>query len=270
MHTEQDFLANYRMEDYARPSVTSDVAVFRLRAQKQENLRKDPKNVLSLLLIKRGGHPFKDHWALPGGFLSPGETIEECALREVMEETAVRPASLMSIGLFSAPGRDPRGWIISNAFVSVIGSTEETQRSGDDAADARWFDVDFSPDDAGNDVLTLTNGDISLRAVLTEQTSSFGMTSYKIKESGSIAFDHAAIIGKAMTALRSKARDFDVIFDFLPEKFTLAELQNVQEAIMNISVLSANFRRKVASLVTETDEYTEGSSHRPAQLFRKK
>lgn len=81
-----------------------------------------------------------------------------------------------------------------------------------------------------------------------------------IKDSDSIAFDHAGIIAMAMTVLRNSAKDFEVIFDFLPEKVTLTELQNVQEAIMNISVLSANFRRKVASLVEETDEYTQGDT----------
>ena len=61
-----------------------------------------------------------------------------------------------------------------------------------------------------------------------------------------------------------------MIFDFLPEKFTLTELQNVQETVMNISVLPANFRRKIAGYVEETDEYTQGAGHRPAKLYRRK
>lgn len=270
MNAEKDFLESYSLEDFERPSVTADIVVFKIRQQKTENFRKDCTNVLSLLLIKRGGHPYKDHWALPGGFLSPGETIEECALREVEEETSVVPASLMSIGLFSAPDRDPRGWIISNAFVSVIGSTEETQHSGDDAADAQWFDVSFEQEESGDYILKLEHEDVRITAVLAEEKSRFGMTSFQIKDSGSIAFDHAAIIARALTALRTSAKDFEMIFDFLPEKFTLTELQNVQETVMNISVLSANFRRKVSSLVTETDEYTEGAGHRPAKLYKRK
>ncbi len=95
-------------------------------------------------------------------------------------------------------------------------------------------------------------------------------SSYKIADSGGIAFDHAKIIAKALTALRTAARDFEMIFDFLPEKFTLTELQNVQETVMNISVLPANFRRKIAGYVEETDEYTQGAGHRPAKLYRRK
>ena len=270
MQEEQKFLESYSTDDYPRPSVTADIVVFKIRSQGTDNFRKDPENKLSLLLIRRGAHPYKDHWALPGGFLAPEETIEECALREVEEETRVVPASLMSIGLFSTPGRDPRGWIISNAFVSVIGSTEETQQHGDDAADAQWFDVRFDRDEKGEYLLELTHDDVHISARLKEEKSLFGMSSFRIVDSGSVAFDHAAIIGRALSALRNGAKDFDFIFDFLPEKFTLTELQNVQETIMNISILSANFRRKVAGLVEETDEYTEGAGHRPAKLYRRK
>ena len=270
MQEEERFLESYSTEDYPRPSVTADIVVFKLRSEKTDNFRKDSRGFLSLLLIRRGSHPYKDHWALPGGFLSPGETIESCALREVEEETSVVPASLMSIGLFSKPDRDPRGWIISNAFVSVIGSTEETQRSGDDAADAQWFDVSFEQQDDGTCLLRLSRDDVVLSAELYEEKSRFGITSFVIRDSGGLAFDHAAIIARALTALRNGAKDFEFIFDFLPEKFTLTELQNVQETVMNISVLSANFRRKVAGLVEETDEYTEGAGHRPAKLYKRK
>ena len=270
MNSEFDYLNSYNLNDYERPSVTADIVVFTIRSKEPENFRKDPKNALSLLLIKRGKHPYKDQWALPGGFLAPGETIEQCALREIEEETSVIPASLMSVGMFSEPGRDPRGWIISNAFVSIIGGSEETQRAGDDADDAQWFDVSFEQNESGMYLLRLRHEDICLSAVLKEEKSRFGMTSFLIEDSGSLAFDHAAIIASALTALRSRAKDFEMIFDFLPEKFTLTELQNVQETVMNISLLSANFRRKVAGLVKETDEYTEGAGHRPAKLYQRK
>lgn len=270
MNSEFDYLERYSLNDYERPSVTADIAVFTIRAAEPENFRKEPKNTLSLLLIKRGEHPYKDRWALPGGFLRPGETIEQCALREIEEETSVTPASLMSVGLFSDPGRDPRGWIISNAFVSIIGRPQINGRAGDDAADAQWFDVSFETDGSGLYTLRLRHEDICLSAALREEKSRFGMTSFRIEDSGELAFDHAAMIARALTALRSCARDFELIFDFLPEKFTLTELQNVQETVMNISVLSANFRRKVAGLVKETDEYTEGAGHRPAKLYQRR
>ncbi len=270
MPDEKEFLKQYRQDDYPRPSVTADIVAFMIRAQENDNYRLNSGTRLTLLLIRRGGHPFKDCWALPGGFLNPDETIEQCALREICEETAVKPVSLMSVGLFSEPDRDPRGWIISNAFVSVISEEKVKQQSGDDASDAQWFDIDFDRDDNGDYILTLSYRETVLRAVLAEESTSFGKTSFRIINSGGLAFDHARIIATALTALRSGAKDFEYIFDFLPETFTMTQLQNVQETIMNISVLPANFRRKVSALVEETDEYTRGAGHRPAKLYRKK
>jgi ADP-ribose pyrophosphatase YjhB (NUDIX family) len=84
---EQQFLQSYQQDQYDRPSVTADIAAFSLRTVKSDAYRASPELKLCVLLIRRGGHPFKDHWALPGGFLQRGETIDECAFRELKEET---------------------------------------------------------------------------------------------------------------------------------------------------------------------------------------
>ena len=91
-----------------------------------------------------------------------------------------------------------------------------------------------------------------------------------IIDSGEIAFDHAKIITTALTELRGYVKNFETIFNFLPEKFTLTALQKVQETIMNISILPANFRRKAVDYVVETDEYTAGAGRRPAKLYKRK
>ena len=270
MQSEKEFLASYRIDEYERPSVTADIVALMIRSTRSDNYRLNSASKLSVLLIKRGEHPFRDHWALPGGFLVPGETIEQCALRETQEETNVRPVSIMPVGVFSRPGRDPRGWIISGAFVSIISEESVSQRGQDDAKDARWFDVEFERLEGSEYLLCLTCGDVTLNARLAENEERFGRTSFTVKESGGLAFDHAEIIAAALSALRNDAKNFDIIFDFLPEKFTLSQLQRVQETIMNISVLPANFRRKISGFVTETDEYTQGEGHRPAKLYRRK
>ncbi len=270
MDSEKEFLANYRLSDYERPSVTADVAAFMIRPEDQQNYRKNPENKLLLLLIKRGGHPFKDMWALPGGFLQKDETVEECALREIFEETNVQPVSILPVGVFSEPDRDPRGWIISNAYASVI-SEESVRAAGqDDAADAQWFSVSFDCDEAGEYHLTLTWNGTELHAVLAAEKTSFGRTRFRILDRGGLAFDHAAIIAAALSALRNEAKNYEAVFDFLPERFTLTAMQKVQETIMNVSVLPANFRRMVSAYVEETDEYLRGDGHRPARLYRRK
>ena len=276
MQSEKEYLSQYNINKYERPSVTTDIAAFMIRSEESDNYKRDSENRLSILLVKRGVHPFMDCWALPGGFLKPNETVEECALREITEETNVVPVAILPVGVFSEPGRDPRGWIISNAFFSVITEESVKQVGGDDAADAQWFDVSFEKDNDGDYRLSLSlRGNtalesIHLDAVLTKERTKLGKSIFLIKNSGGLAFDHARIIAEAVCLLRKYARDFNTIFDFLPEKFTLNEVQKVQETILDISILPANFRRKINDYVIETDEYTQGAGHRPARLFKRK
>ena len=276
MQSEKEYLSQYNINKYERPSVTTDIAAFMIRSEESDNYKRDSENRLSILLVKRGVHPFMDCWALPGGFLKPNETVEECALREITEETNVVPVAILPVGVFSEPGRDPRGWIISNAFFSVITEESVKQVGGDDAADAQWFDVSFEKDNDGDYRLSLSlrgntaSESIHLDAVLTKERTKFGKSIFLIKNSGGLAFDHARIIAEAVCLLRKYAQDFNTIFDFLPEKFTLNEVQKVQETILDISILPANFRRKINDYVIETEEYTQGAGHRPARLFKRK
>ncbi len=197
------------------------------------------------------------------------ETLEECALREITEETDITPNALMPDAVFSSPGRDPRGRVISNAFVSVISEESLNACGGDDAADAEWFDVKFTV--SGSDaVLVLRSEESLITARLRMNSVKFGYPHFVINDSGGLAFDHAEIIACALYRLRSVIGNFDIIFDFLPEKFTLSALQRVQEAILNTPLLPANFRRKASPYIEETDEYLTGAGHRPAKLFRRK
>jgi ADP-ribose pyrophosphatase YjhB (NUDIX family) len=270
MESEKEFLSSYDLSKYERPSVTADVAAFMISSEDKLSYRKNPENKLLLLLIKRGEHPYKDMWALPGGFLRTGETVEQCALREIREETSVQPVSIMPVGIFSAPGRDPRGWIISSLYVSVISEETVRQAASDDASDAQWFSVSFERDKDSNFRLELSYGDTVLSAVLAEKKTGFGRTEFTIVDNGQLAFDHASMIAAALSALRAEAKNYETVFDFLPEKFTLTEFQKVQETIMNASILPANFRRMVSGYVEETDEYDRGSGHRPAKLYKRK
>lgn len=265
---EEKFLSTYSMSKYFRPSVSSDIAAFTIQNKSEENYRKERETSLLLLLVKRGAHPFKGYWALPGGFMREDESVEECAYREIMEETGIEPISMKPVGVFSECGRDPRGRIISNAFASIIYDGAREIAGGDDADDAKWFEVTLEKRE-GAYHLELISGEIHLAAVLKESRSEFGVQRFEIMENEGIAFDHAAIIGTALSSLRKDVLDFDILFDFLPEKFTLLNLQRVQETILNQTIQPANFRRKVAPYVEETEEYVTGAGHRPAKLFKR-
>lgn len=134
--TEEEFLAAYVEKDYPKPSLTADICVF----------RRVPDG-LELLLVRRGGHPYLGCWALPGGFVKKGEDADTAAARELAEETGVEGLALEQVGFYSTPGRDPRGWIVSEAYLSVDGEGRSAQ-AGDDAADAAWFALTVADDDS--------------------------------------------------------------------------------------------------------------------------
>lgn len=121
------------MGDDSKPALTTDVAVIAPRAGGQ-----------SVLLIKRANEPFAGRWALPGGFLEPHELLEDCARRELKEETGLEVGALEQLGAYDTPGRDPRGWIISIVFIARL-SQPAPVTGADDAAEARWFALDDLP-----------------------------------------------------------------------------------------------------------------------------
>jgi 8-oxo-dGTP diphosphatase len=101
-----------------------------------------------VLLIRRGHPPFQDTWALPGGFVDPGETVEQAAVRETLEETGLQVRLDRLLGVYSEPDRDPRGHTVSVVFVARLqtGEDPEHAKGGDDAESARWFPLERTPE----------------------------------------------------------------------------------------------------------------------------
>ena len=303
---EKEFLAGYDLTKYDRPSVAADVVVFSVMKDDEcEDVRRLQEKKLKILLIRRGGFPYKGSWAMPGGFCRKGEDVIDSARRELCEETGIDDAYVKLVGVYGEPGRDPRGWVISSTYMALMNGRDCRLKAGDDAQDARWFTVeltDVSTEvteaaevsgigveivknevEASHEVqnvkryrLVLKNADsdIKLTAVLRRtDMSSCGRSSdsYDIEECEGLAFDHARIITEAVLGLREDVRrDMELAFDLLPERFTLTELQNVYEQIWDMELTTPNFRRKIAEYVEETDAYQFGERYRPAKLFMRR
>ncbi len=188
--TEREFLESYSSDKYKKPSLTADIVLIARDGDKNE-----------LLLIKRGGHPYIDCFALPGGFAEPGESIERTAARELYEETAVENVVFESIGVFSSPGRDPRGWVVSDAFLAVADKKDIRVLAGDDAAKAVWFSV-FVNNNGKNIRLVSDGEEINIKFEKKNVSSPFGVRAeYHITDDGGLAFDHALILATAMGKL---------------------------------------------------------------------
>ncbi len=160
--TEAEAIAAYRKKNYPKPALTADICIFARAGAGWK-----------LLLIRRGGHPYLGCWALPGGFADEGERIESTAARELQEETGLSGLALRLVGIYSAPGRDPRGWTVSAAYGTRVEARLDAV-ADDDAAEAGWFDV------------RLTAG---------------GPSTVALPEGGRLAFDHAQIIADAAAML---------------------------------------------------------------------
>lgn len=186
---------------------------------------------LQILLIRRGLAPFKDHWALPGGFVRLDETLDEAARRELNEETGLHAVFLEQLYTFGAVKRDPRERVVSVAYYALTKPADHTTAASTDAAEAQWFPVSEVP---------------------------------------ALAFDHAEILDAALTRLRGKLTYEPIGFELLPPKFTLTQLQRLYEAVLGTPLDKRNFRKKVLSydLLIPLKETQREGAHRPAQLFR--
>lgn len=271
--TEKEFLASYTPKAYPRPSVAADMVVFTVTDEEKDNYRKLPRKELRVLLIQRGGHPYLNCWALPGGFVRPEETTEQTACRELREETGVDKVYLEQLYTFSQPGRDPRTWVMSCAYMALIDSGKVCVQAGDDAAGAAWFEVSLRMREErdGKEVweLKLSKGEQQMEALL-EKEKEGTFAGGRILENNGLAFDHAQIIAYGLERLRGKLAYTDLALGLMPEYFTLTQLQQVYEIILDKKLLAAAFRRKIAPMVEGTEKYTENEGHRPSQLFCKR
>lgn len=281
--TEEEFLSSYNASKYEKPSVTVDILVFTVTKEEEENYRKLPEKVLRLLMVKRGNHPYMGQWALPGGFIRNDESLDEAAFRELKEETNIDQIYMEQLYTWGEVARDPRTRVISASYMSLVDSTSLNIMASDDAEDAQWFTITYTLYQEQKTVtengyileqiyrLNLSHEGYAISAMVKNVTSverRITRVYSEVMESDGIAFDHAKIIAYGIERLRNKIEYTNIVFNLMPEVFTLTELQQVYEVILNQELLKANFRRKIAALVLETNEYTRDTGHRPSKLFR--
>lgn len=241
---EQEFINNYKPDAYERPSVTADIVVFTL----------DEEDDLNILLIQRKGFPYKDHWAIPGGFLNVGkESIDDTAKRELFEETGldIDNLYLKQLYTFGKPDRDPRTHVISVAYTALIPKSQLTINAGDDARDARLFKIRYDIDG-----MVFINNSVT------------------IKED-KLAFDHADIIRTAITRIRGRIDYEPDAFNLLKNKseFTIYELKRIYESIKNTELDTANFRKSFTrsyvntGLVVDLNRKRTETGKKPTGLY---
>lgn len=188
---------------------------------------------VSVLLIKRKYPPFKDSWAIPGGFILEGESLEEAVKRELLEETGIKVNYLEQLYTFGEPGRDPRQRIISIAYFALVKSSQFRQlKASTDAEDAQWFSI----------------GKLPL-----------------------LAFDHKQILQTAIERVRAKIRYQPIGFELLDKKFPFADLEKLYTALLDREIDRRNFTKKILSLglLEDTGELASAiGAGRPSKIYQ--
>lgn len=245
---ERKFLENYDPNKYEKPSVTADIVIFTL----------DEENNLCVLLIQRGGFPYKGKWAIPGGFVGMSEDIDTAAARELKEETNLENIPIEQFGTFGEVNRDPRMRVISIAYMAFVPKNSLAIQAGDDAQDAQIFKITYE-----NEKIVLINN----KNIIKEKD---------------LAFDHNNILRVALRRLRNRIDYTNDAFKFLKndQAFSIYEVKKIFETVTGTTEEPANFRRDFIRkyvnskdngvIVEKINGTTTDHSKRGAQLYRVK
>ncbi|HHC79711.1 MAG TPA: NUDIX hydrolase [Flavobacteriia bacterium] len=186
---------------------------------------------ISVLLIKRKFQPFKNEWAIPGGFVKNTESLEASVERELQEETGIKINYLEQLYTFGNPSRDPRGRVVSVAYVGLVRPNMFKISAATDAKQVQWFNINDLP---------------------------------------KLAFDHKEILATAVKRLQAKITYEPIGFELLDKKFPFSDLEKLYTTLLGRSIDRRNFRKKIISLnvLDELDEKVSKGSGRPANLFQ--
>jgi 8-oxo-dGTP diphosphatase len=226
---EKEFLETYDSRDFEKPSVTVDIVILTVHG-----------DALKVLLVKRLLHPFKDTWSLLGGFVGMRESLDEAAARVLGQKGQLNGVFLEQLYTFGNVKRDPRMRIISVSYYALV-EFEQIQEN----INLGLFQVTY---DEKKNAVTIKDS---------------------TKKTHALAFDHAEILATAIKRIRGKLEYAPIGFELLPERFTLRQLQEVHETILDKRLNKDSFRRKVlaSGMIKATGKLETGKDFRPAELY---
>jgi 8-oxo-dGTP diphosphatase len=233
---EAAFLDAYDPARYDRPSLAVDVALLSIR-----------DGDLSTLLVRRGEHPAKGAWAVPGVFVGGEESLDDAAARARATKAALSGVFIEQLYTFGDPRRDPRTRVVSVAYYALVPPAALERSAAGPAVRLARLSVPWAGE-TGGPVAALDDDGTPLR----------------------LAFDHAAILGTAVQRIRGKLDYAPIGFELLPPRFSLRDLRLVHEAILGRRLNKDSFRRRVLDrgLVVPTGERATAVGHRPPELYR--
>ncbi len=205
--------------EHPRPAITTDCVIFGFDSEG-----------LKVLLNERKSEPYKNYWALPGGFVNINEDAETCARRKLQEKTTLENIYIEQLFTFSAVDRDPRFRVISIAYYALVKLSDYPAHVETETTHAKWFALPEIP---------------------------------------ALAFDHCNMLEMAKQRLKGKIKYQPVGFELLPEKFTMSELHRLYEIILETSLDRRNFRKKMLrfNLLIDHNELVKGAPNRAAKLY---
>lgn len=185
---------------------------------------------LKILLIERAIEPFKGMWALPGGFVGIEETADECAERILKKETCLEDIYMEQLYTFSSVDRDPRFRVISIGYYALVKLADYDAHAGLDADNLKWFPLSEIPE---------------------------------------LAFDHKEILNAATARLKGKIKYQPIGFELLPERFTMPDLHQLYETVLQTELDRRNFRKKMLSygLLIDENEFVKGARNRAPKVY---
>lgn len=215
------------LKDYERPSLTTDMVLFRINETDSGNTRKNTNKVLQVLLIQRDIEPQMGKWSLPGGFVEIDEEIGSNVKRKLNEKTGITGDFYTEqLYTFGNINRDERGRVISVAYLGLVNEFTHVNAGG--TAKQMWVDID--------DAMEID-----------------------------LAFDHKEIIQYAIRRIQGKAEYTDILFNMMPAEFTIHDCQMVYEMMLGKKM--DNFKRRINKYVTPLNKVRAGKQFRPAELF---